>query len=65
MFSIGSNFHNKGHFPWAGGRAGGWRRLSSGTNGNPVTSGVGRAVIRVPGLVAAKFMSKSEAMRII
>ena len=58
MFSIGSNFHNKGHFPWAGGRAGGWRRLSSGTNGNPVTSGVS-------GLVAAKLMSKSEAMRII
>ena len=66
MFSIGSNFHNKEHFPWAGGRDRRLeRRLSCGTNGNPVTSGVGRAVIRVPGLVAAKFMSKSEAMRII
>ena len=40
-------------------------RLSSGTNGNPETSGVARAVIRGPGLVAAKFMEKSEAMRII
>ena len=34
-------------------------------SGNPVTSGVAPAVIRGPGRVAAKFMSKSEAMRII
>ena len=49
MFSIGSNFHNKEHFPWAGGRD---RRLEMtelrDESGNPVTSGVARAVIRAP-----------------